>query len=237
MAGPLELLDPATGNPVPVGAAHPIPIGGPAAPGATASGNPFQIGGTAQAGTPADAADGKVVLPWFDVKGRLHTIDDGQLADSADTVQAAGMSALFEAALTLDTSIYADLDVLSDLLTVTNAVRAAGRTARWVSLIVIDADDQGIGLDVLLFDRSVTLAAKNAAWATSDADMAFCQGIVQVAAADFLDLGGNRIAMKQFTPIVIHPNAGTSMFLATRSRGAGTYTAAGLQVKLGFQLD
>ena len=146
---------------------------------------------------------------------------------------------LFESDLTLDTAAYADGDVLSDLLTVTTVVRVAGYHAVLKSVVVIDDDDQGIAFDILFFNASVTLAAKNAAWATSDADMAKCQGQIQVVSGDYVDLGGNRIACPSMAgrEFVVKPASGTSIYVATRSRGAGTYTAAGIRLILGFEQE
>jgi hypothetical protein len=144
---------------------------------------------------------------------------------------------LFSSDLTLDTSIYADGDVLADLLTVTGATRRAGLYSKLVSVEVRDSDDQGVGLELLFFDSSITLASKNAAWATSDADMEKCLGRVYVQASDYTDLGSNRVANPEVRPFILKPASGTSIYLATRSRGTGTYTANGLHVRLGFEQD
>lgn len=141
---------------------------------------------------------------------------------------------VFTSALTLDTAQYAAGDTLGDLLEVTKVVQRAGDSAILQSVSVIDVDDQGAGLDLVLFDRSVTLSAKNAVWNTSDADMLFAQGLIRVAAADFIDLGGNRIATKPLLGLGVKPNSGTSLYLGTLSQGTGTYTAAGLVVVLSF---
>lgn len=144
---------------------------------------------------------------------------------------------LFESALTLDTSIYADGDVLSDLLTVTGGVRRAGLYGKVVSLQVIDKDDQGAAFDVFFFDRSITAGTKNAAWAVSDSDMAYCLGKIAVGGSDYQDLGGNRVALPSVREFVVKANSGTSLYVATMSRGTGTYTASGLLLKIGIEQD
>jgi len=140
---------------------------------------------------------------------------------------------VFSSALTLDTSQYAAGDTLGDLLEVTNVVRRAGERAVLQSVFVIDKSDQGAAFDLVLFDRSVTLSAKNAAWNTSDDDMAFAQALVRVTGSDYVDLGGNRIAQLGELRRGVKPNA-TSLYLGTVSQGTGTYAAAGLLVVLTF---
>ena len=146
------------------------------------------------------------------------------------------MLTLFQSALTLDTSAYTDLDTLADLVEITRAARGGANAVKLVSVEILDKDDQGIGLDLLFFGATVVLDAKNAAWALSDTLMAGCQGMVQVASADFIDLGGNRVATKRDLGLVLRPDSGTSLFLATRvNGGTPTYTASGLRVTLGFE--
>lgn len=144
---------------------------------------------------------------------------------------------VFSSDLALDTSAYASGDVLGGLLEVTNAVISAAGTGTIQSITVIDADDQGQPFDIVFFNQSVTMASANSAWAVSDADMANALGLVRVESADYVDLGGNRIATKDGLSIGIQPASGTSIYAGTISRGAGTYTASGLRLVLSILRD
>lgn len=82
------------------------------------------------------------------------------------------------AGLTIATTAYTAADQLGTILTFANAVRAPGGTAVVQSAALLDQAAVIGAVDLYLFDRSVTLAADNAAAAFSDADMLFCQGII-----------------------------------------------------------
>lgn len=147
-----------------------------------------------------------------------------------------GFTKVFRSALALDTNVYGDGDTLADILEVTGAVRSPGGTGILQCLTVLDEDDQGAAFDLYLFDQTVDVGTKNSPWAVSDALMRNCLGVVQIAATDYLDLGGNRLAMKNGLGIPI-TCLGTSLLLGTRSRGTGTYTASGLRVVVGILQD
>ena len=146
---------------------------------------------------------------------------------------------LFKSDLVLDTSIYADGDVLSDQLTVTHAVRVAGAYHCILrSLVVIDRSDLKIAFDVYFFDASITVT-KNTAWAPSDADMAKCLGRVRVATTDYIDDGGVAFAQPTLPQnFVMAPTAGTSLYVVTVTRGGTpTYAADGLRLHIGFEQE
>lgn len=139
--------------------------------------------------------------------------------------------------LTLDTNAYAAGDYLADRLELTRVSRVAGLAVVLQSLTVIDVDDQGAAFDVLLFSQSFTAGTKNNAWAVTDAEMvAGFQGGLRIAAADYVDLGGNRVATLSGLGLVLQP-AATSLFVGTISQGSPTYTAAGLTLIFGFLRD
>lgn len=94
----------------------------------------------------------------------------------------------------IDTAIYAVGDVLFDKAEIANSVLAKGRAAELVSITALDKADQGTAFDLLFFTTATSIGAANAAFAASDALMAECQLIHRVAAADFVDVGGARIA-------------------------------------------
>lgn len=140
---------------------------------------------------------------------------------------------VFTGALALDTNAYAAGDTLADALLVTMP-EGWNNLAILHDLFVLDEDDQGIAFDVLLFDRRVTTSAKNAAWNTSDADMRNCLAVVRVTSSDYIDLGSNRVASISNLARFLEVPANGPLYVYTVSQGSGTYTAAGLRLKLGF---
>jgi hypothetical protein len=144
--------------------------------------------------------------------------------------------AVFNADLTVDTSIYAAGDSLCTLLTVTGAVLVAGETAVLNYVHLVDAADQGPAIRVYVFDRSVTLPSNNAAWNVSDADMKYSRAMIQVLAGDWSDAGGNRTATFSGLGIPIKPNSGTSIYMGAIVDGTPTFAAAtDLNITIGFK--
>lgn len=129
---------------------------------------------------------------------------------------------------TLDTNVYADGDVLFN-----NSVVALSGQGHYAikNIVVIDRDDQGGAFDIYLFETSATveLGTVNSAPSISDLDAANCIGKVSIAAADYYDLGGVRIAHKDINQVF---NSEINLRLCGISRDAKTYTASGLMIKL-----
>jgi hypothetical protein len=151
--------------------------------------------------------------------------------------QVGGLTSVVTANLTLDTNAYATGDVLADKLTVTGAVRNPGGTGYLTELTVIDKDSQGKALDLVFFRKDFTLQAKNAAFAVSDADADSVLGMVTIADADWVACGAN-FSVATVTGINLGINCdGKDLYVAAISRGNGTYTAAGLRIKLTIVQD
>lgn len=148
-------------------------------------------------------------------------------------------SDVIDVTLTLDTLIYAALDVLSDTATLTDAVRVNGGKATLVSLTVIDEDDQAGVIDFYFFKATQSLGTKNAAPDIADAAARDILGIVSVAAADYKDLGGVKIASIKNINLKLEAATGSrNLFLGSINlSGTPTYTAAGVRVKLGIDWD
>lgn len=136
----------------------------------------------------------------------------------------------------LDTAAYVAGDSMADIIEIARVIRKAGPCAELLSAHVVDANDQGQAFDIIFFDRSVTLPAKNAVWNVSDADMAFSQGVIRVESGDYVDAGGNRVATKRGLGLGVKPNS-TSLYAGLLSQGTGTYTASGLKLVFTFKRD
>jgi hypothetical protein len=140
--------------------------------------------------------------------------------------------------LTLDTNIYADGDLMVDATALTTAVRVAAGTSRLVSVVVLDEDDQGVAFDLLFLNAATSLGSLNAAVNLTDAMGRTLIGKVAVATGDYYDFGGCRAAFKSDLNMLLKAaSASTTLYVAAVSRGAGTYTAAGIRIKVGLVQD
>jgi hypothetical protein len=82
---------------------------------------------------------------------------------------------------TIDTNAYASGDCVGGLMDFANAARVSGGSGIVQSILVLDKTQaQRAAMTLLFFDRSVTVAGNNNAIAMSDADMAYCLGIVPI---------------------------------------------------------
>lgn len=142
-------------------------------------------------------------------------------------------SEVIEVTLSLDTLVYADGDVLADTQEIAAVFPYAGDTVRLDSVIIIDADNQGEPFDILLLADNVSLGTENAAPTISASDLLNTLAVIPVEATDFRNVGAVRVAQVTLPPAILKTST-TSLFIAGISRGAGTYTASGLTVKLGL---
>lgn len=143
---------------------------------------------------------------------------------------------LIEVTLSLDTNIYADGDVLAATQEVAGVFRANYVRGLLRSVVLLDKDDQGVALDLVFLRSNVALGTENAAPNISDTNAEAVLGIVNVAAADYVDLGGARVATKILTAPLPLESTTTSLWLAAITRGGTpTHSAAGIIVKLGME--
>ena len=129
---------------------------------------------------------------------------------------------------TLDTSAYAAGDQVSTLQTL--PLMQGGFEGEIITVTVLAKTQDKVALDLLLFDRSVAVAADNAAAAISDADMEFCLGVISVLAADYDDVGsGNSIATVQIR-LPVRAEVPPNLYVAIVAREAVTYAATDLTI-------
>lgn len=142
-----------------------------------------------------------------------------------------------EVTLTSDTVQYASGDVLNATQEIAGVCRAGHPVALW-SLAVCDKDDQGAALDVYFLRSNVSIGTENAAAAITGAVADEIQTIVSIAATDYADLGSSQFAVKNASDagmgVVLFPDGGESVFVATVTGGTPTHAADGLTLKLGF---
>ena len=136
---------------------------------------------------------------------------------------------------TLDTSIYDSGDVLFATTAIAGATRAADERSALNSIAVIDKDDQKPALRLLFFKAAVTFGTINAAPSISDSDAANYLGHVDIAAADYVDLGGVSVACAKNIGLMLEAASGlTTVYVAGMlTAGTPTHTASGLVFNFG----
>jgi len=128
---------------------------------------------------------------------------------------------------TISTTAYTSGDVVGGLQTISNAARISGGSGIIQSIIVVDKTQaQRAAMDILFFDRSVTVAADNAAVATSDGDMANILGVVSIGpyntAWPGTPLNSVSTLLNVGLPFVLN---GTDLYAVAVVRGTPTYTS------------
>lgn len=142
---------------------------------------------------------------------------------------------VIDVTFTLDTSAYADGDLLAETQSMTSVARVNAGVVILESVTIIDEDDQGQALTLIFLDANNTLGSENSAPSISDTNARNILGFVRVTAGDYIDLGGVRIACVRGIALEMKAAAGTTtMYMGAVINGAATYTASGLKLKLGF---
>jgi hypothetical protein len=146
-----------------------------------------------------------------------------------------GSSSVIDVVLSLDTNAYATGDVLADTQEVANVFPGAAGAALLHSVSVNDKSDQGQGMDLVFMCTNVSIGTENSAVSIADDDADKILGIVSISSSDFIDLGGCRVATLTGIGLVLKAcAASTSLYVAAISRGAGTYAASGVTLRLGL---
>ena len=155
----------------------------------------------------------------------------------ANGIQVVTSSTVIDLTLSLSTSpAYSDGDVLFAAQELASAVRASGGTGILQSIQVVDQDDQGQAMDIIISDSTITLGTENSAVSISDADAAKILGIVKVAAGDYVDLVNSQYASISNIGLVIIPDT-TSLYISGISRGTPTHTASGIVLRISILQD
>lgn len=145
-------------------------------------------------------------------------------------------SDLIPVTLSLDTSAYADGDVLADMQAVADCVRVEGGRAIIQSITVLDKSDQGTALDIFISPSSASLGTENSAPNISAANTEGMQYVCRIATSDYIDLGNARIATVKNIGLMVEAAAGTTtLYIGAITRGGTpTYSAAGIIIYLGM---
>jgi hypothetical protein len=134
----------------------------------------------------------------------------------------------------LDTSQYADGDILFDTVVMASSFLSATGVNRLDSVHVLDEDDQGVAFDLVFLNALTSLGTINVAPSISDANARNILGFMSVASGDYIDLGGARIGTVRNIGLDLTTGA-TNLWVAGITRGGTpTYTASGFKLKFGF---
>lgn len=139
---------------------------------------------------------------------------------------------------TVDASALDANDTVFDATAIANAARASGLGTTLMAVDVICQADQKAQLTLYFFDASVTFGTSDAAPSLSDADALKYLGHVDIAAADYDDLGGVSVAQARNLSIPMIPASGTSLYVAATTTGTPTYGATdALKLRFHFLCD
>ena len=187
--------------------------------------------------TPDVATDDVGGVHYHKMKLYDSTADSSTGLSTGDGLKVVTSSTVIDLTLSLDTGgAYADGDVLFAAQELANAVRSSGGTGVIQSIQIVDQDDQGQAMDIVISDSTITLGTENGAVSISDADAAKILGIVEITGSDYVDLVNSQYASIKNIGIVIMPDA-TGVFLSGVSRGTPTHTASGIVLRVGIIQD
>ena len=157
----------------------------------------------------------------------------------------ANSSVVIEQTPVITAGIYSTGDALGGKLTFEYSARRPGGTGTIMSLTIVDEADQGVALDLILFNKDFSATADNAAIAISDADAINIIGIINVASGDYTDTGANKTA--ELTNVKLKfkckedwadDNTGKKLYGQLVTRGTPTYAATNdITVKLKIDQD
>lgn len=103
------------------------------------------------------------------------------------------------------------------------------------SATLIDTDDVGVNIKAVFFSANTTLGTEDSAPDIDDTEALTVLGIVDFAAADFVDLGGSKYNTKSNLGLAVNPATGTDdIYMALYSPTGGTWASGVITVRLGF---
>jgi hypothetical protein len=139
--------------------------------------------------------------------------------------------------MTTPTGALAAGDVYAATQVVATCTQANDVLAVLHSMTLIDVDDQKAALRVVLFDANTALGTEDAAPDIDDTEVLTVQGTIDVAVADYIDLGTSSVVHKSNLGIVVKPATGTDdiyMAIYGHLTSTPTYAGGALTVRLGF---
>ena len=133
---------------------------------------------------------------------------------------------------TITAGAYSANDAVGGLLTFENCTNAQG-TGIIKSIVIVDEGAQSAELDLVLFDRTFTATADNAAFNISDADAINAIGAVNIPAASYTDMVSSDLATVRDVDLAFKAKDDRTIYGQLVTRGTPTYVATNdLTVKI-----
>lgn len=142
------------------------------------------------------------------------------------------------ATIVTDTNAYASGDFLgTGIINLSAAQNVGGLILHTLSLTDLDKQDKQI--DFLFWTSALasTTFTNNSALDVDDAGLLTFAGAFSLLATDYFDLNDNSVACKYGIGLTLNPSSAGLLYCTPVSRGAGTYSASGLQVSFSFLRD
>jgi len=146
-------------------------------------------------------------------------------------------TAIIDVTLSLDTSAYAQHDVLAATQVVADAFRGAG-TGILQSVTLNDYDANGRAIDLIFLSANTAIGTENDA--VTMADNANILGVVKITAANYIDMVNSQFATKSGADCGFGlTGVGSQMWIGAVYRDAtgDTYTVGGIRLKLTILQD
>lgn len=136
----------------------------------------------------------------------------------------------------VNTDAHATGDVVAALEEILDWAIEPGGSSRIKSVVVNDATDSGVALDLVFFTADGVIGAESAAYTTTDAVAATHAGTVNVLAASYDDAVDNKSATQAEDLIIGCAATSTSIWMGVVARGSIDPAAAtDIVVKLGVE--
>ena len=141
----------------------------------------------------------------------------------------------WDVTLSLDTSAYADGDVLADTQVIGACFRENGGKALLTNVTVFDLDDQAGAMSIVFLKANTSLGSENSAPSISDANLTNVVAVVDVAATDYVDFANSQIAdLGNIGKVIEAASDADDLYVGVLSEDAKTYTAAGIKLRIGL---
>ena len=136
-----------------------------------------------------------------------------------------------------DTSAYASGDVVANPVKIPGAVLGHNGSSILRSVVLIDAADQGVALNLVFSRDSTVFGTLNAAPNISDANVvAKILGHVAIATTDYVDLGGAAVATVTGKDLVLTASSDDAVYVGIiNGTGTPTFAADSLTLRVGLE--
>ena len=174
---------------------------------------------------PGVASNGATAAKQDEQTDLLEAIQSS-VADRTTPSQVKGQVVIANATPVLDTSAYTANNVLFATVAIENLAPAKEQAVVLESISVIDKDDVGPQITLHFFDANVALGTVNTPPSISGGDAVNYLGSVDIAAADWRDLGGVKVVERKGIALNLNPASGSrSVYVAGTTTGTPTFTS------------